>query len=69
MVLTSHQFMKELIESTTTKAGLKVFACIFNRIYETGRKVAAGFKESMRIVFDKHLGQWNYVAMPEAAIL
>ena len=33
------------------------------------RKVAAGFKESMRIVFDKHLGQWNYVAMPEAAIL
>jgi hypothetical protein len=28
-----------------------------------------GFKESMRIVFDKHLGQWNYVAMPEAAIL
>ena len=41
----------------------------FNRIYEAGRKVAAGFKESMRIVFDKHLGQWNYVAMPEAAIL
>ena len=69
MVLTSHQFMKELIESTTTKAGLKVFACIFNRIYETGRKVVAGFKESMRIVFDKHLGQWNYVAMPEVAIL
>jgi len=28
-----------------------------------------GFKESMRIVFDKHLAQWNYVAMPEAAIL
>ena len=39
MILTSHQFMKELIENTTTKAGLKVFACIFNRIYETGRKV------------------------------
>ena len=69
MILTSHQFMKELIENTTTKAGLKVFACIFNRIYETGRKVMEGFKESMRIVFDKHLGQWNYVAMPEAAIL
>ena len=52
-----------------TKAGLKVFACIFNRIYETGRKVVEGFKESLRIVFDKHLGQWNYVAMPEATIL
>jgi hypothetical protein len=61
--------MKELIEKTTTKAGLKVFSCIFNKVYETGRKVAEGFKESMLIVFDKHLRQWNYVAMPEAAIL
>ena len=60
--------MKELIENTTTKAGLKVFACIFNRIYETGRKVVEGFKESMRIVFDKHLGQWNYVAIPKVTI-
>lgn len=68
MILTSHLFMKELIENTTTKAGLKVFACIFNRVYETGRKVVEGFKESMRIVFDKHLGQWNYVAIPETTI-
>ena len=69
MILTSHLFMKELIEKTTTKAGLKVFACIFNKVYETGRKVAEGFKETMRIVFDEHLGQWNYTAIPEAAIL
>jgi hypothetical protein len=68
MILTSHVFMKELIENTTTKAGLKVFACIFNKVYETGRKVVEGFKESMRIVFDKHLRQWNYVAIPEATI-
>jgi hypothetical protein len=39
MILISHVFMKELIEKTTTKAGLKVFACIFNKVYETGRKV------------------------------
>ena len=69
MILTSHLFMKELIEKTTTKAGLKVFACIFNKAYETGRKVVEGFKESMRIVFDEHLRQWNYVAMPEAVVL
>ena len=62
MILTSHLFMKELIENTTTKAGLKVFACIFNRIYEAGRKVVEGFKESMRIVFDKHLG--NGIMLP-----
>jgi transposase len=69
MILVSHLFMKELIEKTTTKAGLKVYACIFNKIYETGRKVAEGFKDSMRIVFDEHLRQWNYTAIPEATIL
>jgi len=67
MILTTHQLTKELIEKATTKSGLKVVACIFNRSYETGRKVAAGFKESMKIVFDKHLGQWNYVAVPKKA--
>ena len=30
MILTSYLFIKELIENTTTKAGLKVFACISN---------------------------------------
>ena len=68
VVLTSHLFMKELIENTTTKTGLKVFACIFNKIYGAGRKVAAGFQESMRIVFDKHLRQWNYAAIPKTTI-
>ena len=61
--------MKVLIEKTTTKAGLKVFACIFNKVYETGRKVVEGFKESIRMVFDRYLGQWNYVAIPEVTIL
>jgi hypothetical protein len=55
-------------DTPTKKAGLKVFVCIFNRIYETGRNVVEGFKESMRIVFDKHLGQWNYVAIPKSTI-
>jgi len=64
-ILKSHQLTKELIEKTTTTTGLKVFACLFNKIYETGRQVAKGFKESMRIIFDEHLGQWNYVAVPE----
>lgn len=65
IILTSHQLMEELIEKTTTTSGLKVFACIFNRTYETGRKVVEGFKELMRIVPDEHLGQWNYVAPPK----
>jgi len=65
VVLTSHELTRELIETTTTKAGLKVFASIVNRIYETGRKVAEGFKKSMSIVFDKFLRQWNYTAVTE----
>ena len=65
MVLTSHQLTKELIERTTTKTGLTVVACILNKIYETKRKVVAGFKKSMRILFDKHLGCWNYVTTPK----
>lgn len=68
VVLTSHQLTQELIETATTKSGLKVFACILNKVYETGRNVAKGFKESMPIVFDKHLKQWNYVAIPEKQI-
>jgi hypothetical protein len=44
MILTSHLFMKELIENTTTKAGLIVFACIFDKVYEIGRKVAEDLK-------------------------
>ncbi|RKZ54300.1 MAG: ISAzo13 family transposase [Candidatus Parabeggiatoa sp. nov. 3] len=69
VILTSHQLMKELIEKTTTKTGLKVVATIFNRVYETGRTVATSFKESMRIVFDDYLGQWNYTAVPFDATL
>lgn len=65
VILTSHQLTKELIETATTKTGLKVMACIFNRVYEKGRKVTEGFKESMRIVRDEHLGQWNYLAVPK----
>jgi hypothetical protein len=65
VILTSHQLTKELMETTTTKKGLKVNACIINKIYETGRKVADDFKENMRIVFDDYLRQWNYRSAPK----
>ena len=65
VVLKDHQTVKELIEKTTTETGLKVKATILDKVYETGRTVIEGFKESMRIVFDEYLGQWNYVASLE----
>ena len=35
-------------------------------VYQTGRKVAADFKENMRLIFDTFLPQWNYRAIPLA---
>jgi hypothetical protein len=64
VVLRSHEYVKELIEKTTTKTGLKVNARIVEKVYETGRKYAADFKENMKIVFDEFLGKWNYRAVP-----
>jgi len=64
VIFKSHELVKELIEQTTTKTGLKVKSNIIKKVYETGRKYSADFKETMRIIFDKFLGQWNYRAIP-----
>jgi hypothetical protein len=64
VILRSHNYVKELIENTTTKTGLKITARIVKKVYETGRKYSDNFKETMRIVFDDYLGQWNYTAAP-----
>jgi hypothetical protein len=65
VIFKNHEIVKELIETTTTQNGLTVKATIFDKVYMIGRKVVAGFKKSMRILFDDHLGQWNYVAVPQ----
>ena len=64
VLLKDHQMVKELIEKTTTKTGLKVSASIIDRIYKTGKEATKGFKESMKIIFDEFLGKWNYRAIP-----
>jgi hypothetical protein len=64
VILKSQQLVKELIEKTTTKTGLRVKANIIDKVYETGRKCAEDFKETMRIIFDDFLPSWNYRAVP-----
>lgn len=64
VILKGYDLVKELIETTTTKKGLTVKANIINKVYQTKRKVADNFKETMRIIFDKELGKWNYRAIP-----
>ena len=48
-----------------TSTGLKTRVRILEKVYETGHKCAEGFKETMKIVFDKLLPKWNYRAIPE----
>jgi hypothetical protein len=64
VILKSHDYVKELIENTKTRTGLEVKAHIIKKIYQTGRKYADNFKETMRIIFDDYLGKWNYRAIP-----
>jgi hypothetical protein len=53
------------IERTKTTTGLGVTVRILDKVYETGRKYAADFKQNMKIIFDDHLPKWNYRAVPE----
>jgi hypothetical protein len=55
---------KRFIAQTKTTTGLHVTVGILKKVYATGRKCAADFKENMRIVFDAHLPKWNYRALP-----
>jgi hypothetical protein len=58
------QTVKRLMEKTQTRTGLGVTVDIMDKVYEVGRKCAKDFKETMKIVFDDLLPQWNYRAVP-----
>jgi Rhodopirellula transposase DDE domain len=51
---------------TETTVGMSVQVSILNKVYETGRKCAEGFKESMKIAFDRILPKWHYHAVPQS---
>jgi hypothetical protein len=69
VIFTSLQLVKELIEKTRTSTGLKVTVQIIDKVYLTGRKVADDFKETMPLVFDDFLPQWNYTAIPNREVI
>jgi hypothetical protein len=43
---------------------LGVVVEVLDKVYQTGRKYAEGFKKTMKILFDEHLPKWNYRAVP-----
>ncbi len=57
--------VRSCMSQTETTTGLKVQVRILAKVDETGHKCAAGFKETMRILFDRSLPKWNYRAVPE----
>lgn len=65
----SVELVKQLMERTRTQSGLSVTVQIIDKIYQTGRKVTEAFKQNMPIVFDEHLPQWNYRAVPNAEVI
>jgi len=57
---------RQFIERAKTNAGLRVTVGLLDKVYATGRRCAAGFKQCMTIAFDAHLPKWNYRAVPQA---
>jgi hypothetical protein len=64
VIFQSIELVKELMEKAKTSTGLHVTVDILDKVYQTGRKYAKGFKENMKIVFDELLPKWNYRAIP-----
>jgi hypothetical protein len=65
VIFHSVDIAQHCIDRTKTTAGLGVTVRILDKVYETGRKYAADFKQNMKIIFDDHLPKWNYRAVPE----
>lgn len=66
LIFSDHEIVKEAMGKATTATGLQVYATILDNVYQTGNKATKGFKEQMKIVFDRDLPQWNYRAIPQA---
>jgi len=66
VIFTQVEQVKYYMEKAHTSTGLKVVVNILDKVYKTGRRIAEGFKKTMRIVFDPLLPKWNYRAVPAA---
>jgi Rhodopirellula transposase DDE domain len=64
VIFTTIDLAREKMAETSTKPGLRTTVDILDGNYPIGEKVPAGYKKSMRIVFDEELPAWNYRAIP-----
>lgn len=64
VVFESVALVKQLMERTRTRSGLRVIVDILDRVYDTGRKAANHLKATLNIVADSLLPKWNYLISP-----
>ncbi len=64
VIFNSVEQVQHYMSKAATKTGLQVVVNILDKVYQTGRRVAEGFKQTMRIVFDHVLPRLNYRALP-----
>ena len=65
VLFTSMDLVKRLMEKTQTRTGLRVVVDIWEKVYETGRKVAEAVKKALHLVRDHFLPKWNYRLLPQ----
>jgi Rhodopirellula transposase DDE domain len=66
VIFRSLEVARYYLAKTETTVGMTVQVSVLNKVYETGQKCAAGFKESVKIAFDRILPKWNYRALPQS---
>ncbi|MBI4672189.1 MAG: ISAzo13 family transposase [Chloroflexi bacterium] len=62
--LTSYKVIVNLIGSTKTKTGLKVYAALDNHKYELRKQVSKQELQALKIVRHQFHGEWNYTIKP-----
>lgn len=60
VIFTSVWLVKQLMERTRTRTGLRVVVDVLDKVYQTGQKVADEVKESLNLVRDELLPGLNY---------
>jgi hypothetical protein len=58
--------VRDLMRKATTSTGLRTFARVIRRTYDTGKKAIITAATDLCIAFDNVLPQWNYVLFPKA---
>lgn len=64
LIFNSIDIVRQSMGNAKTETGLKAVSAVLEKVYDTGKKVTSGFKQNMKIIFDKFLPQWNYCAVP-----